>query len=87
MTIERTERETRRTQRRHDRLTDRWIDLLAASYGMPRVTLLRELGTMPHLARAIGALIAEQEKAPAKSTARAVETDLFFQRFANGEFS
>jgi hypothetical protein len=59
----------RAAQRRHDRLIDRWIDLIAASYGMPRITLLRELQTMPHLARAIGAIVADNQRADAIAAA------------------
>lgn len=37
--------------------------MLAVSYGMPRVVLLRSLRTLPHLARAIAAVIAEDQRA------------------------
>jgi hypothetical protein len=59
----------RTSQQRRDRTTDRWIDLIAASYGMPRVVLLREMGTMPHLARAVAALIAADQRAEAERNA------------------
>jgi len=63
---------SQRTQRRrHERLTDRWIDKIAASYGMPRIVLLRQLRTMPHLARAIAAVIAEQERVAQEEAAAA----------------
>lgn len=60
--------QARSRQRRHDRITDRWIDLIAASYGMPRIALLRELGTMPHLAGEIARMIAQQERAVPAAT-------------------
>lgn len=60
---------------------DRWIDLLAASYGMPRIVLLRELSTPLHLAREIARMVAEQERAAQPSTT-AHQTDDLFRRFA-----
>ncbi len=45
--------------------------MLAASYGMPRIVLLRQLGTAPHLARAIAAIQAEDMRRQATEAAEA----------------
>jgi len=80
------ERQSQATRQRHDRLMDRWIDLIAASYGMPRIVLLRELETPLHLAREVARVVAanqaSQGDAPAPvgavalaPTHRTAETD------------
>lgn len=50
---------------------DRWIDLIAASYGMPRIVLLRELHTKLNLAREVAKIVARQQEAEAAEEAKA----------------
>lgn len=81
--MEQTIRADRATRRRRDLLMDRWIDLLAERYGMPRVALLVTLGTAPHLARAIAAIVAREQMPVPPVTDH---TDEVFRRFAAGEW-